>query len=294
MKNYTAKLLVFTGFFCLLGATNSLAQTKKIFHKSHSGKSGTLFLDTKNNHGPGMAMVRYDTPESHIQLNYIQSGNYNYPKVMLDTANKTMRFFDTKDSLIGCDRDYREYLRQGSLVFDVTTKEYWMYQAITLNEKKQRTLVNRFLSVSDSVASWQANENNIYHKNDFIRDGNNHRILMSYPIIHAQKSIDLSSELFAPAIPSPIDSSKKDTIEMEQPPSKEKLVVKQKGKKNRQNDNIEQKEKKEELVVPVLPNSPPFNKWLVWMGIFFFGFSAFLFLGVKHIVKEEVTKLSKR
>jgi hypothetical protein len=42
------------------------------------------------------------------------------------------------------------------------------------------------------------------------------------------------------------------------------------------------------------PTTPPFNLWLVWMGIFFFVFSIFMFLGVKQIVKEEINNLNLR
>ena len=180
--------------------TKGMGQTKKIFHKSHSGSPGTMLLDDKNNFGPGMAPVRYQTPESRIQLSYLslEGSSHRYPKVQLDTVNKTMRFFDTKDSLIGCDRNYREYLQHGSLVFDVLTQEFWVYQNYSLVSEVRQVAAQRFFIISDSVKHWQEDKRWIRSSNSFIRDGNNHRILMTYPMLEYTKTSQLKPELVNP------------------------------------------------------------------------------------------------
>lgn len=178
----TTKMKKLILLITLLYSFYSGAQTKKIFHKSHSGKSATLFLDGKNNFGPGMAPVRYRTPISPIKLNYAVTQNFEYPLVRLDTAKKTMRFFDLNDSLLGCDRNYKEYVGHGNIVFDVITNEFYVYQKY-FKLANVKTWVNTgvFLIISDSIEAWEKRKNYIRLKSSFIRDGNNHRILMNYP-----------------------------------------------------------------------------------------------------------------
>jgi hypothetical protein len=280
-----------TTFLLMLISFVTFGQTKKIFHKSHSGKPGTIFLDEKNNFGPGMAPVRYRTPESNIQLNYIKTDNHFYPKVILDTINKTMLFHDTKDSLIGCDRDYREYLNHGSLVFDLVTSEFWVYQLYFFRWDKKQVRTARFLSVSDSLLHWETNPRFMRNSNNFIRDGNNFRILMKYPILDYTITSNLKPELINPKESFPIiigDKIKKKEKKKSKLLLEEIRLKTDKMKKN----NYQQKE--DELVLLPKPTTPPFNLWLVWMGIFFFVFSIFMFLGVKQIVKEEINNLNLR
>lgn len=284
MKNITL-------FTCLLVFifSNGLGQTKKIFHKSHSGKAGTLFLDENNNFGPGMAPIRYQTPESPIQLKYYSTATHKYPRVILDTIGKTMRFFDTKDSLIGCDRDYREYLNHGSLVFDVSTSQFWVYQLYFYQWDKKQIRTNRFLMVTDSIAKWESKDRYIRNSNDFIRDGNNFRILMSYSILHYTATSNLKPELINPQESFPVIIS--DKINKKEKTNRKK--VRQQKELNREELEDDQDQKNKEEFAPVfVPKTPPFNLWLIWMGIFFFAFSAFIFLGVKQIVKEELTRMN--
>jgi len=270
--------------------TNGMGQTKKIFHKSHSGSPGTMLLDDKNNFGPGMAPVRYQTPESRIQLSYLslEGSSHRYPKVLLDTVNKTMRFFDTKDSLIGCDRNYREYLQHGSLVFDVLTQEFWVYQNYSLVSEVRQVAAQRFFIISDSVKHWQEDKRWIRSSNSFIRDGNNHRILMTYPMLEYTKTSQLKPELVNPRISYPILKGEKVVEEEKKARKKAKSSIREERKKSVDNKKAE---KEERIAVPMGNKIPPMGTWLIWMGIFFFGFSAFIFLGIKQIVKEEVTKM---
>jgi hypothetical protein len=259
MKKTTLLFMLFTSL--------TWGQTKKIFHKSHSGKPGTISLDRTNNYGPGMAPVRYRTPESNIRLNYVISGNYNYPIVSLDTATKTMRFFDLNDSLIGCDRNFTEYLSHGYMVYDEVTKGFWVYQVYYYPKPTKQTTVNRWLKITDSLANWEEKKNLIPTSNSFIRDGNNHRILMSYPTLDHRLTSLLYPGMFEPVESFPIQVSEK--VEKE----KKKLAPKQKKaerKHKRINEEINQK--KEEIIFSISAPKPPSNNWLIWMGISFFGF----------------------
>ena len=280
-----------TTFLLMLISSVTFGQTKKIFHKSHSGKPGTIFLDEKNNFGPGMAPVRYRTPESNIKLNYIKTNYHVYPKVILDTANKTMRFHDTKDSLIGCDRDYREYLNHGSLVFDVVTSEFWVYQLYFIRWDKSQARAARFLAVSDSLLHWETNPRFIRNSNNFIRDGNNYRILMTYPILNYSITSNLKPELINPKESFPIIIG--DKIKKKEKKKRKLILEENQLEKDKIQENNDQK-KQDELVLLSKPKTPPFDLWLVWMGIFFFVFSIFMFLGVKQIVKEEINNLNLR
>ena len=280
-----------TTFLLMLISSVTFGQTKKIFHKNHSGKPGTIFLDEKNNFGPGMAPVRYRTPESNIKLNYIKTNYHVYPKVILDTANKTMRFHDTKDSLIGCDRDYREYLNHGSLVFDVVTSEFWVYQLYFIRWDKSQARAARFLAVSDSLLHWETNPRFIRNSNNFIRDGNNYRILMTYPILDYSITRNLKPELINPKESFPIIIG--DKIKKKEKKKRKLLLEENQLEKDKIQENNDQK-KQDELVLLSKSKTPPFDLWLVWMGIFFFVFSIFMFLGVKQIVKEEINNLNLR
>lgn len=270
-------------FFLII--LEGMGQTKKIFHKSHSGLPGTMELDEKNTFGPGMAPVRYSTPESRIKLNYLevdQSG-YLFPKVQLDTAKKVMRFFDTRDSLIGCERNYEEYLSHGSLVFDVVTQEFWVYQNYAQRASGKQVSSQLFILISDSVSKWLDTRGWIRNSRSFIRDGNNHRILMTYPTLNYTVTSKLKPELVNPRISYPIVKGN----EVLKEEKKERKKTKQKTIE----PNIRTEENKEDMVgFSGNENTPPTSRWLIWMGIFFFGFSAFMFLGIKQIVREEITK----
>ena len=278
------KLILLTLFF---GSVITYSQTKKIFHKSHSGKSGTMFMDKSNSYGPGMAPVRYQTPESSIKLNYLISGKHRYPIVTLDTAGKTMRFFDLKDSLIGCDRDYREYLQHGAIVYDIVSKEFWVFQHYTTKVNTQL-----FLTISDSIHIWEQQKNYIKQSRSFIRDGNNARIIMSYPILDHT----LTRQLVQPALPKksyPIiieenieESEKKFDKEIKRKLRRERKVTKKESKLDSETDENEN-EFTPTLAIPSSPNST-IIRWVVFALL---GFSIFIFIGVKRIVNEEVSKL---
>ena len=154
MKKTTLYLLIFITFF---NSFDGFSQTKKIFHKSHSGSVGSLFMDEKNDFGPGMAPVRYSTPESSIKLNYVISRTNYYPIVSLDTSGNTMRFFDIKDSLIGCDRDYDEYLTHGNMVYDAVSNQFWVYQNYFYVNETQQITTKRWIMISDSIDMWASN-----------------------------------------------------------------------------------------------------------------------------------------
>ena len=277
-----------TTLLFLLITSLSWGQTKKIFHKSHSGKAGTMFMDMSNSYGQGMAPVRYQTPESSIKLNYLISGKYRYPLVTLDTAAKTMRFFDLKDSLIGCDRDYREYLHHGAIVYDIVSKEFWVYQYY--NTKVNTQL---FLTISDSIQVWEQKKRYIRHSSSFIRDGNNARIIMSYPIL----DYTLTRQLVQPVSP-----KKSFPIITENDLEKSERRVEKEIKKKQRKSDRKAKKKESELdpetdeiqneFIPVLsiPSSP--NSTIIrWVVFALLGFSIFIFMGVKRIVNEEVSKL---
>ncbi len=280
MKKTTLLLLLITSL--------SWGQTKKIFHKSHSGKSGTMFMDKSNSYGPGMAPVRYQTPESSIKLNYLISGTHRYPLVTLDTASKTMRFFDLKDSLIGCDRDYREYLNHGAIVYDIVSKEFWVYQHY--NTKVNTQL---FLTISDSVQVWEQKKNYIRDSRSFIRDGNNARIIMTYPILDHT----LTRQLVQPALPKksyPIiikNDLEKAEKKAEKETKKKHRKSERKVKKEQSKTDSETDESEKEFIpILALPSSP--NSTIIrWVIFALLGFSIFIFMGVKRIVNEEVSKL---
>ena len=277
-------------FTCLLVfvISTGVGQTKKIFHKSHSGSTFSILLDERNNFGPGMAPVRYQTPESPIRLSYLDRSRFSYPKVLLDTIKKTMKFFDKNDSLIGCERDYREYLNHGSVVFDVSTAEFWVYQLYFFDWDKKQSRASRFLLVSDSISRWELQENAIRKSTSFIRDGNNFRILMSYPMLGHTITSNLKPELVNPPKSYPIKVGYK----QKEKERKSKPIFAKEEKKKREIDDKDKKDNREEITIISTPKTPTFTRWLIWMGIFFFAFSAFIFLGVKHIVKDELNSMN--
>jgi len=134
MKLKNTLLLVAVIFTSIINA-----QTKWIFHKSHSGANHTLFAHAKNNFGPGMILInpRLSNPISEppipsssissIQLKYKIYNGKKYPVVKLDSALKIIKFLDVKDSLIGCDRDYTEYLKPGYILYDINSNKYCIY-----------------------------------------------------------------------------------------------------------------------------------------------------------------------
>ena len=282
-----------TTLLLLFISSLTFGQTKKIFHKSHSGKSGTIFLDDKNNFGPGMAPVRYRTPVSAIKLNYVISGKNHYPIVSLDTINKVMRFYDLKDSLIGCDRNYTEYLSHGSMIYDVISKEFWVYQLYFYTTPKKQIRVQRWLPITDSLNSWESNPKLIRKRNSFIRDVENKRILMSYPILDYLLTSHLHPTMFKEVESFPIEVSEEAEREEKKMTRKEKRKKRREARKQKRVKK-ESESETEEIMFGITHPNPPTNNWLIWLGIFFFGFSIFIFLGVKQIVKEEVGKIKKR
>jgi hypothetical protein len=274
----------------LLYSFYSVAQTKKIFHKSHSGKSFTLFMDAKNNFGPGMAPVRYRTPVSSIKLNYAVTQNNEYPLVRLDTVKKTMRFFDLKDSLLGCDRNYKEYIGHGDIVFDVITNEFYVYQShfqSKINPTYFKT--EQFLPITDSIAVWEIRKNHIRTRRHFIRDGNNHRILMSYPNLDNRLTYTLIYN--APEL---LQDAQSITVDKNIERADRKLMKEEKKRVKRlKKKQAETKSDDEENFVLVPTNFPAqkSNYLLRWMTLILLVFSLFIFVGVQRIVKDELDKI---
>jgi hypothetical protein len=273
----------------LLYSFYSCAQTKKIFHKSHSGKSSTLFMDAKNNFGPGMAPVRYRTPISPIKLNYAVTQNNEYPLVKLDTVKKTMRFFDLKDSLLGCDRNYKEYITHGDIIFDIITNEFYVYQTYFKTEQNPNYIkTEHFLPISDSIPVWENRTNTIRTRRHFIRDGNNHRILMAYPQLNNRLTYMLqycAPETLQDAQPILIDKDLKKTDE--------KLLKEEKRRVRKlEKKEIKSKQKEEGNTVLISPNFPlnKSNYLLRWLSLILLVFSLFIFVGVQRIVKDELSQ----
>ena len=273
----------------LLYSFYSCAQTKKIFHKSHSGKSSTLFMDAKNNFGPGMAPVRYRTPISPIKLNYAVTQNNEYPLVKLDTVKKTMRFFDFKDSLLGCDRNYKEYITHGDIIFDIITNEFYVYQTYFKTEQNPNYIkTEHFLPISDSIPVWENRTNTIRTRRHFIRDGNNHRILMAYPQLNNRLTYMLqycAPETLQDAQPILIDKDLKKTDE--------KLLKEEKRRVRKlEKKEIKFKQKEEGNAVLISPNFPlnKSNYLLRWLSLILLVFSLFIFVGVQRIVKDELNQ----
>lgn len=286
MKKTTLLFMLLTSF--------SWGQTKKIFHKSHSGKSGTMFLDASNNCGPGEAPVRYQTPESDIQLNYLVSGTHQYPIVKLDTTNKTMRFFDLKDSLLGCNRDYREYLNHGAIVYDIVSREYWAFQNYKTTEYATQS-TKKLLIISDSIAVWEAKANYIRFVRSFIRDGNNARIIMSYPMLDHTITCQLS-EPKGPVKSYPIivsEEAKKEDMQRENSSNKKQQRKEKKHRKKAAKIELQENENEEELSPIVSVFSGPNSSLIRWIIFLLLAFSIFIFIGVQRIVMEEVSKLEK-
>lgn len=276
-------------FIFLLISAYGYSQTKKIFHKSHSGKSATLFMDANNNFGPGMAPVRYQTPVSPIKLNYALTQAHEYPLVRLDTVKKTMRFFDMKDSLLGCDRNYKEYISHGDIVFDVITNEFYVYQRYFKSEGVKPWInTEKFLPITDSIETWEKKKNYIRSRRHFIRDGNNARILMTYPRL--DNTLTYSLKYFAPDIlqeAQPIIINKNIEKTDKKFLKEERRRVKKLDKKQ-----VDTKPREEENFVPVITNFPTSksNYLLRWITLILLVFSLFIFVGVQRIVKDELTK----
>lgn len=289
-KTKTTKMKKSLFLIILLYSFNSFAQTKKIFHKSHSGKSSTLFMDGNNNFGPGMAPIRYRTPLSPIKLNYVLTNKHDYPLVKLDTVKKTMRFFDINDSLLGCDRNYKEYISHGDIVFDIITNEFYVYQTYyktDLNPTYKRTEI--FLPISDSIEAWENKNNYIRTRRHFIRDGNNHRILMAYPQLDNKLAYTLL--YFAPEV---LQDAQPILIDKDIEKSDEKLLKEEKRRVRKlEKKQVKSKQKEEENKVPITPNFPPSksNYLLRWITFILLVFSLFIFVGVQRIVKDELSQI---
>ena len=268
----------------------SFSQTKKIFHKSHSGKSNSLFLDGNNNFGPGMAPVRYRTPISPIKLNYAVTLSHEYPLVRLDTVKKTMRFFDLKDSLLGCDRNYKEYLEHGDIVFDVLTNEFYVFQKYFKSEGVKPWInTEQFLPISDSIDAWEKKGNYIRTRRHYIRDGNNNRILMTYPRL--DNTITYSLQIIEPVI---FQDAQKILINKNIEKADEELIKIEKVRVKKQEIKLQKtEEKQEEITVPISVNFPAqkSNYLLRWMTLILLVFSLFIFVGVQRIVKDELDKI---
>jgi hypothetical protein len=273
----------------LLYSFYSCAQTKKIFHKSHSGKSSTLFMDAKNNFGPGMAPVRYRTPISPIKLNYAVTQNNEYPLVKLDTVKKTMRFFDFKDSLLGCDRNYKEYITHGDIIFDIITNEFYVYQTYFKTEQNPNYIkTEHFLPISDSIPVWENRTNTIRTRRHFIRDGNNHRILMAYPQLNNRLTYTL--QYYAPEI---LQDAQPILIDNDLEKTDEKLLKEEKRRVRKlEKKEIKFKQKEEGNAVLISPNFPlnKSNYLLRWLSLILLVFSLFIFVGVQRIVKDELNQ----
>ena len=286
MKNLKLTLT----FGLLLTFSMSFSQTKWIFHKSHSGKNATLNLDLNNNFGPGMSIDRYriKQPLSPIKLQYITEVTINYPIVILDTAKKNMRFFDTKDSIIGCIRNYNEYLREGTIVFDIITNEYFVYQKYA-NSKKTEV----FFPVTDSIKKWELNKD-IYVDNSYILDGKRRRIFIKYPNFNYKKTRKLKRENFIinpnDIIPTKINTKKikrenRRLDKEEKKAQKTETVIKNLNQLN-------QKEAQKDNAIPIFnsinfPPKSPSKMPLYLIGLLVL-FS--LFFWIRKVAKTELLK----
>ena len=188
MKNSKIILILLSCFFTL----NSFTQTKMIFHKSHSGTYNTLNLDSYNNYGPGMAPERYRVPvlKSPIVLKYLNEYVLSYPLVILDTNRKIMRFVDVKDSIIGCARNYNEYLNEGTIVFDIITNDYFVYQKYLYQSKSEV-----FIKATDSIQKWEI-DNKIRSSRNYILDGKRRQITTNYPLLYYKITRNLKQVSF--------------------------------------------------------------------------------------------------
>ena len=286
MKNLKTKLLI--TFIFVLG--NNFSQTKWIFHKSHSGSNSSMMLDYNNVSGPGMGRIEYRTPASKIILKYEMNpvSKQKFPIVILDTTNKTMLFFDTKDSLIGCSRDYREYLREGTIIYNIISGSFFVYQKWRMENKKY-VKVELFLPIKEMALS-SAKNNTIRNRKDFILDGNNHRINMTYPTLISKLIRNFPAptfeEIHQGVIPTKVNTQK---IKREN-----KRLLKQEkrdAKKEKQKvAPIQETNSEEENSFPLfnVPNFPPKNPSkaplfaILFLGLFVFAF------GMKKILKPTV------
>lgn len=268
----------------------SFSQTKKIYHKSHSGKSTTLFMDSKNNFGPGMAPVRYRTPISPIKLNYVVTQSEEYPLVKLDTVNKTIRFIDINDSLLGCDRNYKEYISHGDIIYDIVTNDFYVFQRYFRdNSSSKYTKTEIFLPISDSIISWENKVNLIRPRKHFIRDGNNHRILMSYP--NLDNTLTYSLRYIYPKIN---QDAQKILIDKNIEKTDKKILKKEERRIKKLEEKQPQiKTNKQEYITPISTNISNYksNYLLRWITLIFLVFSLFIFVGVQRIVKDELRKI---
>ena len=277
-------------FSLLLTFSISFSQTKWIFHKSHSGKNTTLNLDLNNNFGPGKAPIRYQIKiaPSPIKLKYIAEYKLNYPVVILDTAQKTIRFFDTKDSIIGCERNYTEYLREGAIVFDIITNEYFVYQKFT---KKSAPRI--FIPVSDSIQKWEL-EKKISPLNGYIFDGKRQRIITNYAILNYKISRKLNPKKNGidnrEVIPTKINTKKikqenKRLDKEEKKAKKTETIIKNL-------DQLNQKETEKENAIPIFnsTNFPPKSPSKTPLYLIGFLVLFFLFFWIQKIAKAELLK----
>ncbi len=200
------------------------AQTKWIFHKSHSGANTTMFADTKNNFGPGMLRIdpRLEKPISPIQLQYKVKNGVKYPMIKLDSASKIIRYIDVNDSLIGCDRNYTEYLTEGYVFFDLNTNKYCLYKKAEHNEFV-------FVINPKKLDKWtKATEYRVV--SDYIYSGRYTKIKIDYLFKFIKPNINSVEEEIAPSVlktkkkplkkktnkPLRIENNKRDSVQQKQ------------------------------------------------------------------------------
>jgi len=188
--------------------TTTRAQTKWISHKSHSGANSTMFADAKNNFGPGMVIHRtLEEDFSDIELKYKTFNKIKYPIVTLDSNAKVIRYIDVNDSLIGCDRSYKEYLTQGVVLYDMNSKKYFIYQ-------------NQVFSKDDFIManSPQAFEKWANYKNTqsfltFIYSGEYKKIRITYPYMRLKPKennhVEVKETIPQQVITNPVEKTKK-------------------------------------------------------------------------------------
>lgn len=204
--------------------TTSFTQTKRIFHKSHSGKSHTLNFDEKNNFGPGMVTPMMEiTSLSDIELQYKKGNITTYPLVLLNQKEEFMKFIDKNDSIIGCRRNYTEYLTHGAIVYDRVTDDYYIYQLppYTANDAV-------FIEITDSITSWENKPDFLLSLPRNIYDKNNKQIQVNYtimPITYNYRPSSPIERIDSSPIEHPIIKSKKEH-------RKDKKILKQKTRKS--------------------------------------------------------------
>jgi hypothetical protein len=146
-----------------------------------------------------------------------------------------------------------------------------------------------FLIISDSIEAWEKRKNYIQLSSSFIRDGNNHRILMNYP------KLDITLTYSLKFYPLEILEDNQTILINKNLEKRDRKLLKEEKKRVRKlkNKQVESKSNDEENFVPIITNFPTHksNYLLRWTTLILLVFSLFIFVGVQRIVKDELTKI---